>query len=144
MSYVHRNELQQIINSVENDEFSEFASALPSRVPFEFSALTIFACVALFFYWTLFALFIVFAYTFIFSSFSFMLSSPKKATMKEYFVLSIYAGIPGMIIASVFLALNLYYISYPTIYAVSLLIYLFPAMRRVELDTISNESNKPK
>ncbi len=70
-------------------------------------------------------------YTLMFAIFFIMPASERKMKFPNIFVLGIYMGFPGIIIASCFPAFKLPFLEYPSVYAISFLIYSFPVIARL-------------
>jgi len=72
-------------------------------------------------------------YILVFTAFSFIFGRAGTLGMKfkELFVVGIYTGFPGMIIASLYTAFNLPALDYQGVYLLSYLIYSFPVFSRI-------------
>ncbi len=100
--------------------------------PFEFSSLIILFFLSHFVSNSFIIFMISLVYTLMFAIFFLMPSSKRKIKFVNFFVLGIYMGFPGIIIAAFFPAFNLPLLEYPTVYALSFLIYSFPVIARLK------------
>jgi len=134
LSYVKASKFSTYFKSIKDEGFEEIQKNFPSILPFEFSAFIFFAIIIFFIYAVISTLLIVFLYTFILGVFSYIFTSSKIISLKkckEFFVLNLYIGVPGMIIATLFESFNLPFFDYSTIYFIALLIYIFPVMHKL-------------
>ena len=85
-------------------------------------------------------------YILIFSLFSFFLGKSNMLSLKfsKLFILGIYTGFPGIIIATLFTALQLPFLDFQSIFLLSYLFYSFPVFSRLRYDQIQNENQAKK
>ena len=111
--------------------FSEFRTnimGVPLKIP------TIFM-LFLFFEILVNCLMIAPVYILIFTLFSFFLGKSEMLSLKfkELLVIGIYTGFPGIVIATLYTALDLPYLDFQSIFLLSYLIYSFPVFARLRI-----------
>ena len=85
-------------------------------------------------------------YILIFSIFSFMFgrSNLLALSFRQQFVISMYIGFPGLIIASLYSALRLPYLDFSTIFLLAYLFYSFPVFSRLRQYQLLQKENQPQ
>jgi hypothetical protein len=80
-------------------------------------------------------------YIFIFTLFSFFLGKSEMLSLKfrELFVVGIYTGFPGIVIATLYTALNLPYFDFQSVFLLSYLIYSFPVFTRLRMEKLNEK-----
>jgi hypothetical protein len=83
-------------------------------------------------------------YILIFSAFSFFLGRSSILPMKfsEIFVVGIYTGFPGLVIATFFTALQLPFLNFQSIFLIAYLFYSFPVFARLRFAQMQKENMK--
>jgi hypothetical protein len=78
-------------------------------------------------------------YIFIFSLFSFFLGKSEILSLKfrELFIIGIYTGFPGIVIATIYTALTLPYLDFQSVFLISYLIYSFPVFTRLRIEKLN-------
>lgn len=81
-------------------------------------------------------------YILIFSLFSYFLgkSNMLSVTFKELFIVGIYTGFPGLVIATLYTALNLPVLDFQSVFLISYLFYSFPVFSRLQFAQMQKEN----
>ena len=85
-------------------------------------------------------------YILIFSMFSFFLGKSNMLSVKfsQLFVVGVYTGFPGIVIATLYTALNLPSLDFQSVFLISYLFYSFPVFGRLRWDQIQKEDQARK
>lgn len=87
-------------------------------------------------------------YILIFTLFSFLLGKSNMLSLKfsKLFIVGIYTGFPGIVIATLYTALDLPYLDFQNVFLLSYIIYSFPVFTRLrlaELEQQKQQKNTP-
>ena len=77
-------------------------------------------------------------YILIFTLFSYFLGKSEMLSLKftKLLIIGIYTGFPGIVIATLYTALNLPYLDFQSVFLISYLIYSFPVFTRLRMEQI--------